>query len=77
MEVTVGNDGGKQSYLNDIFYLTQTCDLTNYSDDNTLHHIASIVEADISAIRTVTNAAIDWFIIIICKQIPLNFNSCF
>ncbi len=28
--------------MNDIFYFIEICDLTNYADDNTLHHIASL-----------------------------------
>ncbi len=49
-------------FMNDIFYFIETCDLTVYADDNTLHHIASTIEAVISALRTDTKTAIDWFI---------------
>ncbi len=38
-------------FMNDIFYFIETCDLTNYADDNSLHHIASIIEAVLSALR--------------------------
>ncbi len=48
--------------MNDIFHFIETCDLTNYADDNTLHHIASTIEAVLSALRTDTKTAIDWFI---------------
>ncbi len=46
-------------FLNDIFYFIETCDLTNYVDDNTLHHIASTIEAVLSALMTDTKAAIE------------------
>ncbi len=48
--------------MNNIFYFIEICDLTNYVDDNTFHHIASIIEAVLRALRTHTNAAIGWFI---------------
>ncbi len=49
-------------FMDDIFYFIETCDLTNYADDNTLHHIASTIETVLSALRTDTKTAIDLFI---------------
>ncbi len=48
--------------MNDIFYFIETWDLTNYTYDNNLHHIASTIETVLSALRTDTKAGIDWFI---------------
>ncbi len=42
------------AFMNDIFYFIETCDLTNYVDDNTLHHITSTIEAVRSALRKYT-----------------------
>ncbi len=36
--------------------------MTNYDDGNTLHHIASTIEAVLRALMTDTKTAIDWFI---------------
>ncbi len=60
-------------FINDIFYAIETCDLTNYVDDNTLNHIASTIETVISALRTDTKAAIDWFINKYMQANPLKF----
>ncbi len=49
-------------FMKDIFYFIETCDLTNCADDNTLHHIASTIEAVFRVLRTDTKAAIDWLI---------------
>ncbi len=56
-------------FMNDIFYSIETCDLTNYADDNTLHHIASTIEVVLSA----TKAAIDWFINTYMQANPSKF----
>ncbi len=63
--------------MNDIFYFIETCDLTNYADDNTLHHIASTTEAVLSALRTDTKAAIDWFINNYMQANPSKFQFMF
>ncbi len=31
-------------FMNDIFYFIEICNLANYSDDNTLDHIACTIE---------------------------------
>ncbi len=50
-------------FINYIFYFIETCDLSKYVDDNTLHHIACTIEAVLSALKThKSKAAIDWFI---------------
>ncbi len=63
--------------MNDIFYFIVTCDLTNYGDDNTLHHIASTIEVVLSALRTDTEAAIDWFINNYMQANPSKFQFMF
>ncbi len=40
--------------MNDIFYFIEICDLANYADDNTFDHIASTIEAVLSALQKVT-----------------------
>ena len=49
-------------FINDIFYFIESCDLTNYADDNTLDIIASTIEMVLSALRKDTDNAIKWFI---------------
>ncbi len=61
--------------MNNIFYFIETCDLRNYADDNTLHHIASTIEAVLSALRT--NHAIDSFINIYMQANPSKFQFMF
>ncbi len=36
--------------------------LTNYADNITLYHMSNTIQAVLSALRTDTKAAIDWFI---------------
>ncbi len=38
-------------FMNDIFYLTDLCDLANYADDNTLSIIASTTEVVLAALK--------------------------
>ncbi len=63
--------------MNNIFYFIVICDLTYYGDDNTLHHIASTIEAVLSALRTDTKAAIDWFINNYMQANPSKFQFMF
>ncbi len=64
-------------FMNDIFHFIETCDLTNYADDNTLHNIASTIEAVLSALSTDTKAAIDWFINNYMQANPSKFQFMF
>ncbi len=48
--------------MNDLFYFIETSNLTNYADDNTLDMISSTIEIVLSALRTDTEHAINWFI---------------
>ncbi len=64
-------------FMNDILYFIETCDLTNYADDNTLYHIASTIDAVLSALRTDTKAAIYWFITNYMHANPSKFQFMF
>ncbi len=64
-------------FINNTFYFIETCDLTNYADDNTLHHIASNIEAVLSALRTDTKAEFDWFINNEIQENPSKFQFVF
>ncbi len=49
-------------FMNDLFYFIETYSLTNYANDNTLDMISSKIETVLSALRTDTEHAINWFI---------------
>ncbi len=63
--------------MNDIFYFIEKCDLTNYADENSLHHIASTIEAVLSDLRADSKAAIDWFINSYMQANPFKFQFMF
>ncbi len=47
--------------MNDLFYFIEISSLTNYADDNTLDMISTTIETVLSAFRTDTEHAINWF----------------
>ncbi len=49
-------------FMNDLFYFIETCSLTNYADENTLDMISCTIEIVLSALRTDTDHAINWFV---------------
>ncbi len=49
-------------FMNDLFYFFETYSLTNYADDYTLYMISTTIETVLSALRTDTKHAINWFI---------------
>jgi hypothetical protein len=63
--------------MNDIFYFIETCDLTNYADDNTIDIIASTVDAVLSALRKDTENAIKWFVNNFMQVNPSKFQFMF
>ncbi len=63
--------------MNDIFYFIDVCDLSNYTDDNTLHIIASKIEVHLATLKQDTENAIKWFIINIIQVNPYKFQCMF
>jgi exonuclease III len=64
-------------FMNDIFYFIETCDLSNYADDNTLDIIGSTVETVLSALRKDTDNAIKWFVSNYMQVNPSKFQFMF
>ncbi len=63
--------------MNDLFYFIETCSLTNYADDNTLDIISCTIEKVLSALRTDTGKAINWFADIFMQVNPSKFKFMF
>ena len=64
-------------FMNDIFYLIESCELVNYADDNTLSAVSNSIEMVISALRNDSEKAIKWFVDNFMKVNPSKFQFMF
>ncbi len=64
-------------FMNDLFYFIETCSLTNYADDNTLDMISCTIETVLSALKTDTEKAINWFVENFMQVNPSKFQFMF
>ncbi len=64
-------------FMNVLFYFIETCSLTNYADDNAFDIISYTIETVLSALRTYTEKAINWFVDIFMQVNPSKFQYMF